>query len=400
MLGRLFYVFTGLHSFLIGLFPFYISVYLYTIGLTLGQICLFVSATGTGYCLSLYLWDRVCRRVSFTLLIVWSFCSEFLLLSLFFFAKEPSFVLWAGLANGVFNCNFWTIQRLLFVGSIGPENSGRNYGNSQIFVLIVLKTGILAGGFFLEQWGLMAVFLSSGVIVLLSAAIIAGRGMAAPVAETVKRSQPLTLSAIFRFKDPFHSRPVFIIDGVFLYLESYFWVLSLFFIVRESFLRLGLVVIMLAVVFGVLFLFIKNSIDSLPNQKVYVVAVALYALSWVLRGLLGENHCSLTMLWLLALITLCTSLFRLSFNKRFFDNARCASAHEYIFIKSYISQFLLALFFVIMAGMLKIPGSVVGQLSGLYFIAAVASLVYLLYRTAPPQPRMKFDDKVSQSDAA
>lgn len=335
MLGRLFYVFTGLHSFLIGLFPFYIPVYLYTIGLALSQICLFVAATGMGYCLALYLWDRVCRRVSFTLLIVWSFCSEFLLLSLFFFAKEPSFVLWAGLANGVFNCNFWTIQRLLFVKLINPENSGRNYGNSQIFVLIVLKAGILAGGFFLEQWGLMTVFLASGVIVLLSAAIFASRGMAAPLAETVKRTQPLTLSAILRFKDPCYSRPVFVVDGVFLYLESYFWVISLFFIVRESFLRLGLVVIMLAVVFGVLFLFIKNSIDSLPNQKVYAAAVSLYALSWVLRGLPGENHGSLTMLWLLALITVCTSVFRLSFNKRFFDNARRASAHEYIFVMLY-----------------------------------------------------------------
>jgi MFS family permease len=387
MLGRLFYVFTGLHSFLIGLFPFYIPVYLYTIGLPLRQICLFVAATGLAYCLTLYLWDRVRGRVSFSILIVWSFCSEFFLLSLFFFVKEPSFVLWAGLANGVFNCNFWTIQRLLFVRSVSPENSGKNYGNSQIFVLIVLKTGILFGGYFLENWGLIAVFLSSGVIVLLSAGIFAGRRMVAPIAETVKLTQPLSLSAIFCFKDPFRSRSVFVIDGVFLYLESYFWVISLFFIVRESFLRLGLVVIMLAVVFGVLFLVIKNSIDRLPHQMVYVVAVALYALSWLLRGFLGENHGSLTMLWLLALITLCTSVFRLSFNKRFFDNARHAAAHEYIFIKSYISQFFLAVFFVIMARTLSDSGSVVGQLSGLYSFAAVISFFYLLYRTAPAHPR-------------
>jgi MFS family permease len=387
MLGRHFFVFTGLHSFLIGLFPFYIPVYLYTLGLTLSQICLFVAATGPGYCLALYLWDRVCRRISFSLLIVWSFFSEYLLLSLFFFVKEPSFVLWAGLANGVFNCNFWTIQRLLFARSISPENSGRNYGNSQIFVLIILKAGILIGGFFLERWGLMAVFLSSGVIVLLSAAIFARRGMAARIAETVKLTQPLTLSAIVRFQDPFRSQPVFVVDGMFLYLESYFWVISLFFIVRESFLRLGLVVIMLAVVFGVLFLVIKNSIDRLPGRKVYAAAVALYAFSWILRGFLGENPGPLTMLWMLALITLCTSLFRLSFNKRFFDNARGAAAHEYIFIKSYISQFCLALFFVIMAAVLKIPGSVVGQLSWLYFFAAATSFLYLLYRTGSTNPR-------------
>lgn len=132
MLGRLFYIYTGLHSFLIGLFPFYIPVYLYTIGLTLSQICLFIAATGVGYCGALFLWDRLKGKVSFHLLIVWSFLSEYLLLSLFFFEKGLSFILLAGFVNGIFNCNFWTIQRLLFVGSTSSQNSGRNFGNSDL----------------------------------------------------------------------------------------------------------------------------------------------------------------------------------------------------------------------------------------------------------------------------
>jgi MFS family permease len=381
MLSRLFYAFTGLHSFLIGLFPFYIPVYLYTIGLTLSRICLFVAATGMGYCLTLFLWDRVYRKISFSTLIVWSFFCEYLLLSLFFFENELLLVVLAGLVNGVFNCSFWTIQRLLFVNSISPENSGRNFGNSQLFVLVVLKVGILFGGYFLEQWGFLVVYLFSGIIVLLSAVIFSSRVMTTHTAAAVKLTQPLGILAVFRFKDTLHSRWVFVIDGVFLYLESYFWVISLFIIVRESFLRLSLVVIMLAVFFGVIFLFIKNSIDRLPGQKVYVAAVALYALSWGLRGFLGENLAPITMLWLLALIASCTSLFRLSFNKRFFDNARLTTAHEYIFMKSYISQFFLAVFFVVMAGVFSIPGSVVGQLSGLYYLASITSFFYLIYRT-------------------
>jgi hypothetical protein len=87
------------------------------------------------------------------------------------------------------------------------------------------------------------------------------------------------------------------------------------------------------------------------------------------------------MLWLLALIASCTSVFRLSFNKRFFDNARLTTAHEYIFMKSYISQFFLAVFFVVMAGIFSIPGSVANQLSGLYYFAAITSFFYLIYRT-------------------
>lgn len=381
MLGRLFYVFTGVHSFLIGLFPFYIPVYLYTIGLTLSEICLFIAATGIGYCLTLFFWDRICRKISFSTLIVWSFFSEYLLLSFFFIETESLLVVLAGLVNGIFNCSFWTIQRLLFVKSISQENSGRNFGNSQLFVLVVLKAGILLGGYFLEHWGFWILYLFSGAIVLLSVAFFSSRGMAAHTTEAIQRSQPLRISAVFRFKDMFHSRWVFIIDGVFLYLESYFWVISLFIIVRESFLKLSLVVIMLAVIFGVIFLFIKNSIDRLPRQKVYIAAVTLYAFSWWLRGFLNENLAPVNMLWLLTLIASCTSVFRLSFNKRFFDNAKLTIAHEYIFMKSYISQFFIGVFFVVMACGFSIPGSVADQLSGLYHFAAITSFFYLVYRT-------------------
>jgi hypothetical protein len=87
------------------------------------------------------------------------------------------------------------------------------------------------------------------------------------------------------------------------------------------------------------------------------------------------------MLWLLALIASCTSVFRLSFNKRFFDNARLTAAHEYIFMKSYISQFFIAVFFVVMAYGFNIPGSIVDQLSEVYYFAAITSFFYLIYRT-------------------
>jgi hypothetical protein len=392
MLGRLFYVFTGLHSFLISLFPFYIPVFLYTIGLPLSQICLFIAATGIGYCVALFLLDRLCGKVSFHLLIVWSFLSEYLLLSLFFFEKGLSFVFLAGFINGIFNCNFWTIQRLLFVRSTSSQNSGKNFGNYQIFILAVLKSGILIGGFMLEKWGFMVIYLFSGGIVLLATAIFSARMIDTRINEIVTSSNPISLSEIIFFKDTLRSRSVFVIDGVFLYLESYFWVISLFFIVRESFLRLALVVIVLAVVFGFIFLFVKNSIDRLPAQKVYVAAVVLYALSWGMRGFLRENHAPITILWLLALITLCTSVFRLSFNKRFFDNARLTNAHEYIFIKSYISQFFLAVFFLVMAGGFSIPGSVVGQLSGVYYFAAIASFFYLIYRITCPESKTRLTD--------
>jgi len=387
MLGRSFYIFTGIHSFLIGLFPFYIPVYLYTIGLTLNRICFFVAVTGAGFCLALFLWDRLCRRVPFHLWIVCSFFSEILLLSMFFLEKDTFFILVAGLVNGFFNCNFWIIQRLLFVRSTGPQNSGRNFGNSQIYVFIILKAGILLGGFLLEESGFIALYLISASIVLLSAVVFSCCLMKTDIKGVINQSKPISLLSITRFKDGCRSRSVFGIDGVLLYFESYYWLLSLFFIVRENFLQLGLAVIILAILFGFIFLFIKSNIDSLPEQMVYRTAVALYAISWVLRGILSDDINTTFLLVLLLLIAICTALFRLSFNKRFFDNAEKVSPYEYILMKSYFSQFFLALFlsfsgefFPVPAGSFTgFPGCTISRLSSHCLICSIEQKSLIIF---------------------
>jgi len=382
---RNFYSFLGVHSFLMGLFPFFIPVYLYQAGFSLGLICCFIGITGIGFCTSLYLWDRISKTVSLNYLILFSFLSEFVLLTLFFLEKKVGFIIISGFCNGVFNCSFWMIQRLLFVDIITPQNSGRKFGNFQIFVLLVLKAGIFAGGILLEESGYLPVYLFSAGIVMLSALFFRQRGLGIELDHRVVSAEPLGIGWVARYKDRFNSRAVFAVDGVFLYLESYFWVISLFLIVQQSYWKLGLLVIFLMVLFGSVFVIIKNSIDRLPRNTMYKAAVCLYSLSWVLRGVLSERLNNVSLLLLLGVITFCTSIFRLAFNKRFFDIATQGTAHEYIFVKSYFSQFILAVsalagFFLLTASE---PGDVVEHLSTFYLGAALISFVYLFYSPSP-----------------
>jgi len=380
-LTRSLYSFLGLHSFLIGMFPFYIPVYLYTIGFSLSQICCFIGLTGIGFVISLYVWDRICRKISLNNLIALSFLSEFIFLTLFFMNKDMTFIVAAGFFNGVFNCNFWMIQRLLFLDTINPENSGKKFGNFQIFVLIVLKIGILIGGALLEKSGYFSVYMLSVSIALMAGIFFLLKKSDVLLNKRVLFSNPIGLKAVVGYKDRFHSVPVFVIDGAFLYLESYFWVISLFIIVRQSYWNLGLLVILLMVIFGVIFVIIKNSIDRLPLNKMYTAAVFLYSLSWVLRGVLSEELSNFSLLLLLALITFCTSIFRLAFNKRFFDIAKSSTAHEYIFVKSYFSQFFLA-GFSFFGFLFFAAGDSVGQLSIIYLVSAIISMGYLIYSKA------------------
>ena len=185
----------------------------------------------------------------------------------------------------------------------------------------------------------------------------------------------VSLSKSLSFSDKRGSRPVFLIDGIFLYLESHFWTISLFLFVHEDFARLGLVVVILALAFSVLFFLIKNTIDRVSVEVVYRWAVVVYALSWALRYSFDSS------IVLLILITFCSSFFRLAFNKRFFDVVTDGGGLSYLLVKSYASQFWLAISFFLFGVSIWLLD--VNQDSGLgfaYLLATLLAFTYLLYR--------------------
>ena len=208
----------------------------------------------------------------------------------------------------------------------------------------------------------------------------------------LQQQKALSLRTVAGFTDRCNSRFIFAIDGIFLYLESYFWLISLFLVVGESFVRLGALVILLAVILGILFLLIKNRIDRLDKQKVYVCAVLLYMLSWGLRGTLsGAMNLSLQVS-LLMVVAFCTSFFRLAFNKRFFDTAQISSLYQYLFIKSYFSQIFLAICFGLV-GFICWWASGTTEVSFIfkicYGIAGLTAGTYLFYA-----PAVRIDKRV------
>ena len=393
--GRSLYVFVGIQSFLIGLFPFYIPVYLFKAGESLALIFAFISATGLGFVFSLYLWDRVARTLPLNRLMIISLLSEWGLVSLFFLDVSSLFIPGAGVVNGIFNCSFWMIQRLLFLDTVTPGNSGRKFGNFQIVVFLVVKIGIFAGGFLLDHYSFGSVFLGTAAVAGAGTLYFTTRGRDYSFDDRVVKSAPLKFRAAAAYRDSLNSRPVFAVDGVFLYLESYFWMISLFLVVKQRFWTLGGLVIVLALIFSLMFVMVKNRIDRMPVNAVYRWAVILYGISWILRGMLDHLAAPVFVFVLLAAITFCTSIFRLAFNKRFYDIAASTSGHEYIFIKSYISQSCLVL--AALAGALSVSSTSV--LPALYFSAAPLSLVYLWYHDISRAPSAGSRENFSKQDA-
>ncbi len=376
--SRTFYQYLGLHSLLIGIFPFYISVYLWKQGFGIGDVSLFISLAGLGFCLGLWVWDRLRLKINLSTLIGVSLVLEILFLcNVHILGMDRLVLLILGATYGVYNSFFWTLQRALFFDLIDIESSGRKYGNFQIFVGMFLQVGILTGGFLLERTNFIYLLGVSACIALIGFFIVTRNKPLYP--KTLSLHKSLKLKEILDFKDEENSKFIFIVDGFFLFAESFFWLITLFLLAHESFSKLGVMVLSLAVIFSVLFYLLKNIIDRLGRKRVYLLAVGLYMLSWILRAL-AHDQLSLEILYLfLVFITFCTTFFRLAMNKRFYDLAKLTRSHDYLILKSYYSQISIALLFGLFAFITYPIQDSELLLTPIYWVAAISAMSYFLY---------------------
>ncbi len=377
--SRVFYQYLGIHSLLIGIFPFFVPVFLWDKQYSLAEIAFFISLSGFGFSLALYFWDRLIRKISLFHLMLISFLFEIFMLLSASISMATTMLICLSFLYGAYNCFFWTTQRALFFETLSEDNAGRKFGNFQIFVAAILQVGIFIGGLVLEKSGLTLIYLVSIVICFIAAGFFYLQKNTLQLPRQLLDKNVLSIRQVVGYKDKHHTRAIFLLDGLYLFLESFFWVISLFLLAHESFWQLGIVVILLSVVFFVIFVMIKNTIDHIATHTMYKIATLLYVLSWVLRGFVTDE---LALIWLfvvLVIITFCTSFFRLAFNKRFYDLAQLTTAHHYLIKKSYYSQSFIAGIYLVLGLLFMSSTDVLTQLQWLYWASAPLALVYLCY---------------------
>ena len=148
-LARTFYLFTGFHSFLLGLLPLFIPVILWDKGLTIRDIAYFVVLTSVGFLGALYYWDRLRAHHQWRKLISCSFIFQGVFVALLVWDQQHLLVTLGALINGMAGCFYWSTQRLLFQAITEEKNTGNTFGNFQILVVFALKIGVLVGSYLL-----------------------------------------------------------------------------------------------------------------------------------------------------------------------------------------------------------------------------------------------------------
>lgn len=387
--SRYFYQFSALHALLIGLMPFFIPVLLWQHGVSLAELSLVIAATGAGFVLGLMGWEWLRSHRYVSAMTVFSLVAECFLVGFLVFLPQPLEIhtlLLLGLLNGLYNCFYWTTQRFFFAALTAPDPAGQaqavtgaTFGNFQIVVTVALKAGILIGSALLASetlFILLGFSICVSVLGLISMLRIPQNGLG----EVFECPVETGYRDIYRFRDACRSRQMFWFDGVFLYLESYFWILSLYGLTQENVMTLGILVVALALILAVVFYVIKNQIDRMNQRAVYVGAVAVYALSWWLRGVLDTSGNTTHLYALVVLIAFLTSFFRLAFNKRFYDIAAQQNTQLFLLAKSYYSQLGILVFFSAAYVIFLQQGRQTADFSWLYFGAALAAVGYLCFR--------------------
>ncbi len=372
--------FIALHSFLMGLFPFFLPVYLWYTGFTLSMISLVVAFTGLGFLVSLWGWEHASQKRRFSTVLLASFWLEIGVLSLIFILDISGIFLVLGFLQGLYNGFFWTTQRVLFVDSLKDGVSGKKFGNIQILSFLVLKLGLFMGAFFMDQGGFLFIYLGSLLLVLAVTIYHLCHPVQYDWPASLKTHKVTTLKSLWHFRDRPYTRLVFCIDGPLLFTEGAIWTLTLFTISQESFLTLGYWVIGIALLFSLAFWFIKESIDKVSVQKVFVVSVIIYSMGFLGRFFMEASQTLPQTFWGLLAIGFATSFFRLTFNKRFFDRALEVATHPYLFSKSYYSQFSIFIFFSLLSLYLSFRPNTIETLPPLYILSGIMALGYLGYK--------------------
>ncbi len=378
-LARTFYLFTGFHSFLLGLLPLFIPVILWDKGLTIRDIAYFVVLTSVGFLGALYYWDRLRAHHQWRKLISCSFIFQGVFVALLVWDQQHLLVTLGALINGMAGCFYWSTQRLLFQAITEDKNTGNTFGNFQILVVFALKIGVLVGSYLLGMAYFGGLLILSFVLSLIGFYWVNKSLQSNRQLYALKQVPAFTLKQIIQFKDNNKSTLIFIVDGLFLFLESYFWVLTIYLLTQANVMRLGLIIVALSLLLALIFFFIKKHIDRVNAQLIYSFAVIGYASSWLIRAELSQDINSVMLYIGLLLVAFLSNFFRLAFNKRFYDIARQHQPTRYIICKSYYSQFMLILFFSLIALFVPLENSAVNQLQILYYLSIPLVFVYFVY---------------------
>lgn len=367
----LFYRFAGFHSLLIGLLPFYIPILLWQQGYRLAEISLFIAITGVGFVIAMSGWKALYKKMYWRTLLIISFLTELLLVGSLIAEQSMILLVIAAVFNGFYNCFYWITQRTMFSALTQQKeqtNTGKHYGNFQIVIVVLLKVGILIGGYLLAENLLYWLLAISALLSFIAMFILPKNS---EVTEFSMTNNSLNLG--------WKRQLIFIFDGIFLFLESYFWVLTLYFITNNNVMNLGILVVSLTVMLSLIFWLIKNKIDALNQHYVFYAAVFLYTLSWLLRGNINDQQEEYVLFSSIMLIAFLTSFFRLSFNKLFFDDANGKRPLDFILVKSYLSQGGMIVFFGALALFITMIGEAQATLSLFYWCVVPIALLYALY---------------------
>jgi MFS family permease len=343
------YVLQATLTFVKSLIGIFIPVYMYSLGYSLSIIGVYLAIISFIALLLIPFATRMILKIGYKYTILLSLPIYIVHIFLINYIQNSLWiVLLAAFSFGLYVALFWPAYHLELSSQGSSKHRGAEIGTLQVIITLVSSISPFIGGVFLD-------YLSYNELLIFSLCILCVGFIPFLFAQDppIKKFS-LNFSDYKKIfsKYPGSDKTGFFSEGAEFVVSAYFWPIIIFVLLGNSFIKLGLIFTVAALISVVFITFFKSYVDSHSKKKVLGIITKVMSFNWFLRGIMLAIF--LPILYLSESIQrVIVSIYHLSFSSLFYNNAK-SSKDEFMYVMAHeiivhISRVIVSLLIAIIA---------------------------------------------------
>lgn len=324
------YILQATLTFVKSLIGIFVPVYFYSLGFSLTLIGIYLAVISLTSLLLMPLSTQLIKTLGYKYTILLSLPFYLIHIFLINYVQNSTIVVFiAAILFGTYVAFFWPAYHLELSQQGSTKNRAKEIGTLQVIITLVSSISPFIGGVFLDYLSYTELLMFSFVILFFGF-----------IPFLFSSDPPLKVYSI-KYRDykklilgiTLNQRIAFFSEGSEFVIAAYFWPIIIFVLLGSSFLKLGLVFTVVALISVVFITYFKSYVDSHSKKKVLLIATKCMSANWIVRGFM--------LLIFLPLIyiseafqKLIVSTYHLSYSSLFYNNAN-HSKDQFLYVMTH-----------------------------------------------------------------
>ncbi len=311
---------------LIGIF---VPVYMYSLGLSIIQICIYTAIYSMIYLLLTPYSIDLINKIGFKKMLLLSIPMYFFhIISLNYISENHLYIYLASITFGLYIVTFWPTMHAQITLSGDNHKRASQIGTLQVLASIFSAIAPILGGFILEYFGYYSlllfslVFLFLGIIPLLLSEDLKLKNYSFAFKDYKRLWNWKNKNDVIAFKS----------EGIEMFLGIILWPIILYILLKNNFFNLGLLYTILSFLSVVFIVYFKSKLDKINKNIFFKKITKGLSISWFLR-ILVLLFGNIFLYIVETFYKLIISMFSISYWTIFYNNAKNKNTMDYIILR-------------------------------------------------------------------